>query len=306
MMTEKPPKHPMRVTLLLVILPLWLAVSGGVAVWYFLRQDEKQAELGQQRFVHSVALPALADDLKKRVEVIGERNAASENAAKNLTRTASMIEGLLGPSNTGYTINRVRGHAEWPLLRVTIAGKKPEVPAIWVLSSYDSRPGSPGVEANATGLAATLAAAQALAGDKPNMNVHFVFLPHANDPEAPVLETAAKFKEMAGSAGTPKALLCVEAMGAGESLWLSSRDTAAPPLALVRGLGDVRGAEVICLGEDVDLASVLFEMDLPAVRVATRPMILADEPDDQLPSPATVAASTGRLVELIRRCAGLR
>lgn len=306
MMTEEPPKRPTRVTLLLVILPLWLVVSGGVAVWYFLRQDEKQAELGQQRFVQSVAVPALADDLKKLVEVIGERNGASENAAKNLTRTASMIDGLLGPSNTGYTINRVRGPAEWPLLRVTIAGKNPEAPAVWVLSSYDSRPGSPGVEANATGLAATLAAAQALAGDKPDMNVHFVFLPHANDPESPVLETAAKFKELAGSAGTPKALLCVEAMGAGESLWLSSRDTAAPPLTLVHGLGEVRGAEVVCLGEDVDLASVLFEMNLPAVRVATRPMILPDEPDGQLPSPATVAASTGRLVELIRRCAGLR
>jgi hypothetical protein len=56
----------------------------------------------------------------------------------------------------------------------------------------------------------------------------------------------------------------------------------------------------------VDLSSILFEMNLPAVRVATRPVVTAAEPDDKLPSPATVAASTGRLVELIRRCAGLR
>ena len=172
-----------------------------------------------------------------------------------------------------------------------------------MLTSYDSRAGSRGAEANATGLAATLAAAQALARDKPKVSVHFVFLPHANDPESPVIETAAKFLELAKSAGPPKAILCVESMGAGEPLWLSSRDTSAAPLSLVSGLGAVYGAEVVCLGEDTDLASTLFEMNLPAVRVATRPLVLADEADEELPFAPTVAASTGRLIELIRRCA---
>ena len=85
--------------------------------------------------------------------------------------------------------------------------------------------------------------------------MHFVFLPHANDPDSPVLETAAKFAKLAAS--PPKAVLCVEAMGAGEELWLSSRDTDAAPLALVHGLGSVNGAEVVCLGDDADLASML-------------------------------------------------
>jgi hypothetical protein len=44
-------------------------------------------------------------------------------------------------------------------------------------------------------------------------------------------------------------------------------------------------------------------MNLPAVRVATRPLLLADEADDRLPFAPTVTASTGRLIELIRRCA---
>ena len=43
-------------------------------------------------------------------------------------------------------------------------------------------------------------------------------------------------------------------------------------------------------------------MNLPAVRVATRPLLLPDEADDQLPFAPTVAAATGRLIELIRRC----
>lgn len=297
---DAPKRRSPWVIFLLVLLPVWLVASGAGALWYYFHREKKQALVEQERFVQAVSAPLLADDLRKIVEVIGERNASSETAAANLSRTASMIEGLLGPSNTGYPVRRTNGPGKWPILQVTLAGKNPQAPAVWVLSSYDSRAGSRGAEANASGLAATLAAAQALARDKPNFPIHFVFLPHANDLESPVVETAAKFAELAKS---PKAILCVESMGAGEPLWLSSRDVTAAPLNLVSGLGAVYGAEVICLGEDTDLASTLFEMNLPAVRVATRPLLLPDEADDQLPLAPTVAAATGRLIELIRRCA---
>ena len=288
------------ITLLLILLPLWLVGSGGGALWYYFHREKKQALVEEERFAQAVSAPLMADDLRKIVEVIGERNASSVTAAANLTRTASMIEGLLGPGNTGYTVRKSLGPAQWPILQVTLAGKNPEAPAVWVVTSYDSRIGSLGVEANATGLAATLAAAQALARDKPVAPVHFVFLPHSNDEESPVVETAAKFAELAKA--PVKAVLCVEAMGAGEPLWLSSRDVAAVPLNLVSGLGKVYGAEVVCLGDDTDLASTLFEMNLPAVRVATRAMVTMDDKDDRLPFTPTVAASTGRLIELIRHC----
>ena len=215
-----------------------------------------------------------------------------------------MIEGLLGPSNTGYAVRKTRGPADWPILQVSLTGQKPDAPAVWVITSYDSRAGSRGAEANASGFAATLAAAQALARDKPKVPVHFIFLPHSNDPDSPVVETAAKFVELAKPAGPPRAILCVEAMGAGEPLWLTSREVTAAPLNLVSGLGAVYGAEVVCLGEDTDLASILFEMNLPAVRVSTRPLVTAAVADDRLPFAPTVAASTGRLIELIRRCSG--
>lgn len=301
MMTGKPEKRPRWVGLLLVILPLWLVVSGGAAVWYLLHREQQKDLAEQQRFVRSVSESALADDLRKLVEIIGERNGSSESAAKNLTRAASMIEGTLGPANTGFSVRRTQGPADWPLLHIRIAGTNPDSPALWVVCAYDSRPGSPGVEANATGVAASLAAAQALAAEKPATSVHFAFLPNANDPDSPVLETADKLAKLAGS---PAAILCVEAMGAGDELWLSSRDTAAIPLSKAAGLGSVRGAEVVCLGDDADLASVLFEIGLPAVRVSTRPQVAAGESDATLPAAATLAASTGRLVELIRRCAG--
>ena len=299
---DAPKRRPRRITLLLVLLPLWLIGSGGGALWYYFHREKKQARVEQERFAQAVSTPLLADDLRKIVEVIGERSASSPTAAANLSRTASMIDGLLGPSNTGYIVHKTKGPATWPILRVTIDGKNPSAPAVWVITSYDSRVGSRGAEANATGLAATLAAAEAMASDKPQAPIHFVFLPHTNDTESPVVETAAKFLELTKASGPTKALLCVETMGAGESLWLSSRDVAALPLNLVNGLGAVYGAEVVCLGDDTDLASTLFEMNLPAVRVATRPLLTPDEKDDRLPFAPTVAASTGRLIELIRRC----
>ncbi len=293
--------HNLSMRILLVALPVWLISSGAGALWYYFHQEKTQAQAEQERFVQKVSIPLLADDLKKIVEIIGERNPSSKTAAANLSRASSMIEGLLGPSNTGYAIRKINGPATWPILQITVQGKNPKAAATWILTSYDSRAGSRGAETNATGLAATIAAAQAVAADKPATPIHFVFLPHANDLESPVLETAAKLAELLKSSGPPRAVLCVETMGAGESLWLSSRDVSAAPLNQISGLGQVYGAEVVCLGENHDLASTLFEMNLPAVRVATRALLTTDETDDKLPFAPTVAASTGRLIELIRR-----
>ncbi|MBC8127443.1 MAG: hypothetical protein H8M99_09925 [Gloeobacteraceae cyanobacterium ES-bin-144] len=302
-MTDSPSTRPKWFRIALVLVPLWLFASGGAALWYYFHREKKQAHIEQARFTQSISIPVLADDLKKIVSLIGERNTSSEIAAQNLSSTAAMIEGMLGPTNTGYAVKKIKGPREWPLLQVTLKSKKPDAPAIWIVSSFDSKPGSPGAEANATGLASTMAAAQQLAGSTFDVDLHFVFIPHANDPESPIVETAAKLKEIAP---LPKAILCVEAMGGGSELWLSSRETNALPLGLTKGLGSVHGSEVVCLGDDFDLSSTLFEMGFPAVRVATRPILTAAEPDDKIPSAEILAASTGRLVELIRRCASLK
>ena len=294
-------RRPRWATVLLVVLPLWLVLSASVGIWLLFRHEKKEAEVQQARFSQAVSNPLLADDLKKIVTVIGERNASSETASANLTRMASMIEGVLGPSNTGYEVKKQRGPADWPILHISIRGKSTES-HIWVVTSYDRPPGSKGAEANASGLAATIAAAQALAGEKPARSIHFAFLPHANDPESPILETATIFRDLIRE-NPPSSILCVEAMGSDESLWLTSRDTSAPALQKIKDLGKAVGAEVACLGEDSDLASVLFEMNLPAARVATRPILTSGEADDREPFAPTVAASTGRLVELIRRLA---
>lgn len=303
-MSESSNRRPRWVTVLLVLLPVWLFGSGVAALWYYFHLERKDSLVEQERFARAVSIPELADDLRKIVAIIGERNTSSASAAEGLSRTASMIEGLLGPTNTGYPVRRHTGPTEWPILQVTLAGKSPQSPAVWVITSYDSPAGSRGAEANASGLAATLAAAQALAADKPAPPVHFVFLPHANDPQAPVLDTARKFTEIARASGAPGAVLCVEAMGAGEALWLSSRDDAASPLEFAASLGKAYGTQVIYPNDEADLASTLFQLGLPAVRVSTRPAVAVAEDDKRLPFTPAVAASTGRLIELIRRLTG--
>ncbi len=283
---------------LLVILPAWLIISAAFALVKYYRDEKTDAVEEAQRFARSVSTESLADDLNKIVNVIGERHSGKPD---KLAATASMIRGVLGPSNTGYEVKAVTGPGAFPVLHVTIPSLKADAAPLWVLTSYDSPPGSRGAERNATGLAATLASAQALAADKPARPIHFLFLPHANEPEAPVIETALIASKLIGSA--PKSILCIEAMGDAETLILSSRDTTALPAVEFADLGEILGAEVICLGEDTDLASILFEMGLPAVRVATRPMLLPDEEDDKLPFAPTLAASSGRLIELVRRLA---
>ena len=295
-MTEETEKRPRWLAVLLVVLPLWLLVSGAAGIWWFLHREKQAEARGQQRFARMVSEQALTDDLRKIVDFIGERHASSETGGKGLTRMASMIEGLLGPSNTGYSVRRARGPANWPLIHVSLAGSGKNTAALWIVTSYDSRAGSPGVEANATGLAATLAAAQALAGDQPASALHFAFIPHANDPGSPVTETADALRTLMLADGTPRLVLCVEAMGGGEELQLSARDGAVIPLEHLRGLATAREPEP-------GLAETLAARGFPAVRVATRPEVAADDPDDRTPPPALLVSSSGRLIELIRRCA---
>ncbi len=288
-------------TVLLVVLPLWLVVSGGVALYLNFRSQKAGKLEIHAAYARAVSADGIRDDLRKILEIIGERHGGSEQAARNLTRFAAMVEGTLGPSNTGLEVRKLEGPSDWPILAASIPGTSGKAAPVWVLATLDSRPGSRGAEANATGVATVLAAAQALAGERRKAAIHFAFPPHGNDPESPVIDTAVRILRQTGKNSL---VLCVEAMGGGEELWLSSRDAEAAPLAHVDGLGSVRGAEVVCLGDDVDLASILFEMGVPAVRVSTRAMVSADEPDDEKPDEAKVAAAAGRLVELIRRCAG--
>jgi hypothetical protein len=282
---------------LLVILPLWLIASAAVFLVIYFKKEETQKIEAEKRFAKSVSAESIADDLRKIISVIGERNTSKPN---QLSATASMIEGTLGPSNTGYQIEKITGSLNFPILKVTIPSSDQTAAPIWILTSYDSPNNSRGAEKNASGLVATLNTAQALADFSTPRPIHFLFIPHTNEDDAPILETVTIISNLI-KANKPLAILCVEAMSDAESLILSSRDTTVLPLVDYEDLGKIVGAEVICLGEDFDLASILVEMGHPAIRIATRPMLLPKEADDKIPFAPTLAASTGRFIELIRR-----
>ena len=286
------------VPILLIILPIWLLASAGFALVKYFKDEKKAAVEEIQRFSSTVSTPSVKDDLRKIITLIGERNTSKP---EKLSATSSMIQGTLGPSNTGYEVTTVEAPDAFPIISVTVPSEKTAAPPIWVITSYDSPIGSPGAEKNASGLVATLAAAQSLANASPSRPIHFVFVPHANDPDSPLLETAVTVANLIKAAPTPHYLLTVEAMADQEDLILSSRDTEALPSSQLDGIGKVLGAEVTCLGDDFDLASTLFEMNLPAIRVATRPTLLPDELDNKIPFAPTLTASTGRLIELINR-----
>lgn len=285
---------------LLVLLPLWLVVSAGIGIWMHFRSEEDSKTQLDLAFSRMVSAKSMADDLAKLTRVIGERHTGSETAGNALDQAARMIEGSLGPSNTGLEIRRLAGPGKWPILLTTIPGDKPKEAAVWMVAGYDSRPGSIGMEANATGTAAVMAATQALVANPLDRTIHIAFVPHASDPEAPLGETMSRLVDLTKDAHV---VLCVEAMGAGQSLWVTARDAGSPVLAHLTGLGEAKGAEVICLHDDNDPASILFASGAPAVRIATRTRLGPEDPDEEPVDPANLAASTGRLVTLVQRLA---
>ena len=300
------PSRPKWLTLVLVLAPLWLIVSAGFAVHHRVTSEASEEQRPRNQFSRSISAKEIGDDLRKITTWIGERHPSGDSPSKNLTRTAAWIEGLLGPSNTGYVIEKKQAPLQWPILMAKLPGKDPNKSAVWVITTYDSKGGSNGIEANATGLVASIAAARALAGSEVSADIHFVFLPHFNDPESPRMETAALLKNLIAENPLPKAVLCVEAMGAQAALQATSRDATLLANLPLHDLATAVEADPACLDDDKDLASVLFEMGLPAARIASRPPLASDEPDDRMPTESTLAQTAIYLTELIKRCVNSR
>jgi hypothetical protein len=299
---ESTPRRDRRVVLLLWLLPLWLVVSSFAGLWLYFRKQAAAADEQQIRFASGVSERGLRDDVGKLLDFVGERHGASAAGMQGLSRAAAMIEGSLGPANAGFRVERLAGPAlaagRWPLLIASLKGKDEDAAPLWVVAAYDSRPGSPGAEANASGVASVLAAAHALANDLPKRPVHFVFLPHAHEPGASRVETFGILRQRVTGADS---LLVVEATGAAQSLRLSSPDEGNRALVQASGLGEVVAAEEIGPASGFDLSDALHELGLPAVRVSTRPLTTGDEVDDRAPDPALHAAATTALIALIQR-----
>ncbi|MEP4078842.1 hypothetical protein [Haloferula sp.] len=284
----------------LVILPAWLVISAGFGVWKYYQDSKKEEIIEPSKFATPISPDRISDDMRKLVEIVGPRNVGSEEGANGLTRAASMIQGSLGPGNAGYRVELEGGpetpNGQWPVIMATLPGGSAQ--PLWVIAGYDTLGG--GVEANSSGLASVLAVARAVAGEKPRRPVKFAFLPHAYDTDGPVLPLLDRFTRKLGK---PDLVLVVEAMGAKGELMISSRDAEALARPSFEAHGAIVGAEAVCLEDDFDLASTLFELNQPAIRVATRRVVREGEADEVLPDAAKHAASTRALAELVMELA---
>jgi len=296
---DAPAKSHRGYAILLVGLPLWLAISAGGALWWYFELEKKEALTRQAAFAREISITSLADDLRKFTTLIGERHTGNVTASANLGRAAAMIEGLLGPANTGLEIQRVRGPGEWPLLETSIPAKRPDAPSLWILTGYDSPHDSRGGQFNASGLAAVLATAQAAAADTPDVHLRFLFLPHLHEPEAPVAATLRLAAETMTRQGEVKAVLWIEAMAAGPQLLLSANQPAVLPADFLTDIGTVvPGGHSLPQGDPIPAW-----LGDTVVRVSTRGSFTAGENNDEVPSPTTTADAAGKLLELLRRMA---
>lgn len=299
------PNRSRRIAIFLWLLPLWLVLSSGLGMWLHYRGKAAAEQVEQARFVTTVNEEGLRDDMGKLLGFVGERHTSGAAGIQGLNRAAAMIEGSLGPANAGYRIEKFHGPetegSSWPVIMATARGSDEKAAPLWVLAAYDARPGTPGAEANASGVASVLAAAHALANATPKRSIHFAFVPHAYDADSPLTEMQERLAKQIGTATT---VLVVEATGAADKLMISSRDARNAVFTQAAGLGEVVGAEAICLEDDFDLSAVLFELGVPTVRVSTRPVVKTDEPDATAPDPKIHAAATRSLVRLIERLSG--
>jgi hypothetical protein len=302
---DSPPTFQRRIAFLLWMVPLGLVFTSGAGLWLHFKGKAAAEQAEQVRFTTAINAELLRDDMGKMLNFVGERHASSAAGVQGLNRAAAMIEGSLGPANAGYKIESISGpevgENRWPILIATLRGSDQGGAPLWIVAPYDSRPGSPGAEANASGIVSVMASAHALANSSPKRTIHFAFVPHAYDAESPVMEAQSQLAQRIGKAGT---VVVVEAMGAAEELMVSSRDAGNAALLQVSALGEVVGAEAICLEDDFDLSSILFELGLPAARVSTRPVVKGGEADHLAPDAAVHAASTRALLTLIERLSG--
>jgi hypothetical protein len=159
----------------------------------------------------------LVDELRKDVEwlalEIGERNLEHEWAL------ASATDDLVGKLEShGHAVERlgvVAGDAVTQNLEVVLAGGKRGTEQIIVGAHYDTHPGTPGADDNATGVAAVLALSRRFRDVKPDRTLRLVLfsneeLPHFQTPSMGRLAYAKRLKE---DHATVVAMISLESLG---------------------------------------------------------------------------------------------
>lgn len=157
--------------------------------------------------------------LRRTVDVlagtIGERNLSKP---ENLESAAYFIESSMGQNNMGYPVSRqdyeVDGKKVWNL-EARLPGRLQPKEIVVVGAHYDSAPGTPGANDNASGVAVLLAAAQALAGEPLKRELRFVAFVNEEPPyfQTPQMGSVVYARSCKARGDNITAMLSLETLG---------------------------------------------------------------------------------------------
>lgn len=185
--------------ILVIVLPVWLCVSGGIGLWLHFQQQEKERQEQKHAYRQDIRAESLADDWSKIVDRIGPRHESTDAGKLALQRIASMIEGALGLNNIGYEVSKVASRGDdqsvAPLLLADVM-RRQTAEEIWVLVPYDSPSHLPRGQASASAVAVSFAVAQSLVGSDFSRNIRFAYLPAASAPLDQRREMTARLQRL--------------------------------------------------------------------------------------------------------------
>lgn len=203
----------MRILRFLLALFVVLAVSAAAFVWHLTAMPGESFHGSPP-----VTDPALEAELARVVRhlsvEIGERNIS--NAPKRLEEAAGWLRGEL--QAMGYTVTAQRFEAKGVMVENLVVERRGATrpgEIVVVGGHYDSAPGTPGADDNATGVAATLSLARTFATRQPARTVRFMFFtneepPHFRTRDMGSVHAAALAKEQHEDL---RAVLSLETMG---------------------------------------------------------------------------------------------
>ncbi len=293
---------------LIVAIPVWLALSGGVGLWLHFRQEEKNRQKQEHAYRKDIDAKSLADDFAKVVDLLGPRHETSDAARQSLQRMASMIEGAMGLNNIGYEVTRAAGRdgrdISAPLLMADVLRRKTER-EIWLIVPYDSPPQLSRGQSSASAVAVSLAVAQSLVGRPIDHNIRFLFVPAACAEEREKRDTAAQVNRLIAAQGKPKLVLVLGGMLHSGQLTIVARDAGAPAVREMQDLVSIAEDPSLCLQDDDAFSSLLAEMNLPAVWIGTQPQepMTAEQEDSMPVGNNGMTRSASELVALLLRLA---
>ncbi len=169
---------------LILGLPIGLIAGGVIAMIIYFRDEADAAGKGGGYTRRDITRRDLQEHVEKLAKTIGPRHMGDP---ARLNAAAKYIESTLGPANLGYRVERQTykvGDADCHniILDMRSTGSDRVHEIVLVGAHYDSVPGTPGADDNASGVAAVMSLVQAFANTKHERSLRFVLFTNEEPP----------------------------------------------------------------------------------------------------------------------------